>query len=351
MYVDTAFDIWNDLKERFSQTNAPNFFQLKQSITSLKQANNFVSVYFTLLKSLWDELDSLTYVQPCTCGTGSATTSRLQQDRAMEFLQGLHERFQAIRSQILLMDPFPNVTKIYSLVRQEEKQQEIQALSIPVPEAAALNITRLENKMDSRSRASNTKANRFGSYQKKGNGYDPRRGGKRPYCDHCKAFGHYRSTCYQLNGYPSQQLDPYVSQANNVNSEMVQPPMISPEQYNKLLAMLSSGSITPNSNLAGISLFSHSSSVWIVDSGATNHMCSSLSLFSSYHACSIVSSVKLPDGTDSPITHIGSVTISPTLQLQNVFYVPSFKFNLLSVSQLTKSHQYSVTFSDDSCVF
>ena len=51
----------------------------------------------------------------------------------MEFLQGLHDRFSAIRSQILLMDPFPSVAKIYSLVRQEEKQQEIDAMSFAFP--------------------------------------------------------------------------------------------------------------------------------------------------------------------------------------------------------------------------
>ena len=41
----------------------------------------------------------------------------------MEFLQGLHDRFSALCNQILLMDPFPNATKIYALVRQEAKQQ------------------------------------------------------------------------------------------------------------------------------------------------------------------------------------------------------------------------------------
>ncbi|KAJ6829909.1 uncharacterized protein M6B38_356785 [Iris pallida] len=56
----------------------------------------------------------------------------------MEFLQGLHDRFSAIRSQILLMEPFPSVAKIHNLVRQEEKQQEINAMMTPVPEAAAL---------------------------------------------------------------------------------------------------------------------------------------------------------------------------------------------------------------------
>ncbi|TXG53672.1 hypothetical protein EZV62_018928 [Acer yangbiense] len=60
----------------------------------------------------------------------------------MEFLQGIHDRFSAIHSQILLMDPFPSVARICSLVRQEEKQQEIHTLSNAIPEAAALNFQR-----------------------------------------------------------------------------------------------------------------------------------------------------------------------------------------------------------------
>ncbi|KAA8549575.1 hypothetical protein F0562_001407 [Nyssa sinensis] len=51
----------------------------------------------------------------------------------------LYDRIAAIRSQILLMEPFPSVVKMYSLVRQEEKQQEIHSLSCHVPNAVALN--------------------------------------------------------------------------------------------------------------------------------------------------------------------------------------------------------------------
>ena len=68
------------------------------------------------MKGLWDELNSFSIAEPCTCGHGKALATYLQQDRAMEFLQGIHERYSVLRSQILLMDPFLNVTKIYSLV-------------------------------------------------------------------------------------------------------------------------------------------------------------------------------------------------------------------------------------------
>ena len=84
-----------------------------------------VSLYFTKLKSLWDELNSVALVNPCILGNAKSILDQQNQDRAMEFLQGVHERFSAVRSQILLMDPFPSIQRIYNIVRQEEKQQEI----------------------------------------------------------------------------------------------------------------------------------------------------------------------------------------------------------------------------------
>ncbi|KAL5854728.1 hypothetical protein ACOSQ3_004595 [Xanthoceras sorbifolium] len=37
LYVETAAQIWTDLEDRFSQSNAPKIYQLKQSISTLKQ--------------------------------------------------------------------------------------------------------------------------------------------------------------------------------------------------------------------------------------------------------------------------------------------------------------------------
>ncbi|KAL5704940.1 hypothetical protein ACHQM5_023296 [Ranunculus cassubicifolius] len=217
LYADTAFEIWKDLADRFSQTNKPKIYQLKQSIASLKQENTTVSVYYTSLKSLWDELHSLSVVPICTCGHGSAISTQIQEDRAMEFLQGLHDRFSSIRSQILLMDPFPSVAKIHNMVRQEEKQQEINALATPVPEAAALSTQfNKNNHWNSNGKAfqrHSQPSSSHGKYSKNNGGTNPsqkgqqireyhRDGKPRPHCDYCDIPVHYRSTCFKLHGYP-----------------------------------------------------------------------------------------------------------------------------------------------------
>lgn len=122
LYAETAAQIWTNLKECFSQSNAPKIYQLKQSIIALKQEGISISLYFTQLKSLWNELNSIISIPSCICGPAKSFIDQQNQDRAMEFLQRLHDRFSAIRSQILLMDPFPSIQRIYNLVRQEEKK-------------------------------------------------------------------------------------------------------------------------------------------------------------------------------------------------------------------------------------
>lgn len=42
---------------------------------------------------------------------------------------GLNESYSSIRGQILSMEPIPSVTKAFSIVIQEEKQQEVGSAS------------------------------------------------------------------------------------------------------------------------------------------------------------------------------------------------------------------------------
>ena len=72
---------------------------------------------------------------------------------------------------------------------------------------------------------------------------------------------------------------------------------------------------------------------WVIDTGATDHIVHSVNLFTNFTAIS--TNVELPNGETVVVTHIGSISLSATLVLHNVLCVPSFSFNLLSVSQIT----------------
>jgi len=125
IYIDTCHGMWIDLKEHFSQKNGPRVFQLEKSISALSHDNYSVSSYFTQLKSLWDELSNYRPIPSCSCGGMKVVAEHYHQEYVYQLLMGLNESFAAIRGQILLMEPLPSVNKVFSMITQEEKQQEI----------------------------------------------------------------------------------------------------------------------------------------------------------------------------------------------------------------------------------
>ena len=67
IYFDSAVDVWNDLKERFSQSDLLRIAELQEEIYGLKQGSQTVTDYFTSLKSIWEELDNYRPMASCTC--------------------------------------------------------------------------------------------------------------------------------------------------------------------------------------------------------------------------------------------------------------------------------------------
>ena len=88
---------------------------------------------------------------------------------------------------------------------------------------------------------------------------------------------------------------------------------------------------------------------WIIDSGATHHVCNDISLFDSSIAVQNVR-VTLPTGITVPIDRVGSVILSKDVKLLNVLFVPTFRYNLLSVSAFTDTLSLSMVFTPDACI-
>ncbi|XP_048234776.1 uncharacterized protein LOC125371039 [Ricinus communis] len=95
------FDVWEDLKDKFSQSDIHRLCDLQEEIYGFKQNNLSVNDYYTHLKMLWDELSSFRPIP--------------------KFLKGLNENFSVVKSQIKLMDPLPPINKVFSMVLQHER--------------------------------------------------------------------------------------------------------------------------------------------------------------------------------------------------------------------------------------
>ena len=90
------------------------------------------------------------------------------------------------------------------------------------------------------------------------------------------------------------------------------------------------------------------SHVWVIDTGASDHIVCSVSMLTSITSISHYV-VKLPNGESATVTHVSTVQLSAQFTLHNVLCVLSFTFNLLSVNKLIKHLPFCLVFLSQFC--
>ncbi|KAJ0947166.1 putative RNA-directed DNA polymerase [Helianthus annuus] len=105
-------------------------------------------------------------------------------------------------------------------------------------------------------------------------------------------------------------------------------------------------------NCAGMmaSNSSNSSTNWIIDTGASDHMCHDELLFTNLQTLSKPFLIGLPNGQNITINKIRIVHLTQDIVLQHVLIVPQFKHNLLSVSRICHDTHGILYFTDQSCM-
>lgn len=239
----------------------------------------------------------------------------------MNFLVGLNESFHVTRSQILLMDPLPPISRVFSLLVQEENQR-------------SLSVSTSNNHLL-------TMATRTDINKKSGNVYKKR---ERPLCTHCGLNGHTVDTCYKLHGYPpgykTKTRLPKINGVNMVNSEGSHEQTSDPEfqnllqnlnhhQYQQLSQIFSTQSHPTTSNnvlpsdgptnitccvsapatKTGNLLPNTTYQSWIIDSGASRHICNDKNFFLSLKSVAHTS-ILLPDNTSFPVKLVGTIHLT-----------------------------------------
>ncbi|XP_058746040.1 uncharacterized protein LOC131618902 [Vicia villosa] len=200
LWIDTAAGVWKNLQVRFSHSDIFRISDIQEDLYKFRQGTLDVSNYFTQLKVLWDELEtyrpipSCTCAIPCSCGASASIRSYRDQDYVIRFLKGLNEKFTHSKSQIMMMNPLPDIDKAFSLVIQQEREMNY-AISVVAPvagnadESIALNV--------SQDAQSNKTYPHKGKYQ----GVAGARGSNR-ICTHCGRTNHTVDTCFIKHGYP-----------------------------------------------------------------------------------------------------------------------------------------------------
>jgi len=90
---------------------------------------------------------------------------------------------------------------------------------------------------------------------------------------------------------------------------------------------------------------------WIIDLGTTDYMTCDPHKFINFFPNSSKTAIINANGISSPIEGIGTISLSPSLSISDVLFVPTLNCNLFSFSKLTKSHSCVALFYPTHCVF
>ncbi|KAL0457892.1 UNVERIFIED_CONTAM: hypothetical protein Slati_0416400, partial [Sesamum latifolium] len=121
--------------------------------------------------------------------SNKAKQEEIEEDHLMQFLMGLSEPYDNIRSQILVLDPLPSVNKAYSMILRVKRQRRVNMEYADVNENSAM----LARGQDYRQK----------NFVKKRGIVDK----KSMTCDYCNKIGHDRDTCFRLHGIPEWYKD------------------------------------------------------------------------------------------------------------------------------------------------
>lgn len=163
------------------------FFKSKKLLSVLQQGSLDISAYYTKLRTLWDELKDYQPVSSCNCGAMKEWTCYHNQECVMQFIMGLNESFSQVRAQVLMLDPLPVISKVFSLVMQEERQRSIY-------QGGSKEF--MDRQLDSTSHVSIV-----GGTKRYLNNRGNKEGRAELLCSHCGYTNHTVEKCFKLHGY------------------------------------------------------------------------------------------------------------------------------------------------------
>ena len=190
------------------------------------------------MRIIWDEWESYrpdpicSCDLKCVCDVLTSVMERKQQDCIMQFLRGLNDQFNTVRSNVLMMDPLPNIAKVLSYAIQQERQISSNELigSISLINAAGINSLNSrpsctyygkDNHIIDICYRNNGFSHNYASRGGKGTQSNPGRGNSgvkgNKVCTYCGFLNHTVDDCYKKHGYPPRHKL-YKVQNPNINN-------------------------------------------------------------------------------------------------------------------------------------
>ncbi|KAF7826368.1 Cysteine-rich RLK (receptor-like protein kinase) 8 [Senna tora] len=370
IHCDSALALWKELEERFGTSCGPQLYHIQREMVTTEQGTDTVTKYWNRLHKWWDEWTRLSpsprcHCGKCTCEVNKRLEEKESSSKLMQFLMGLSQSFDALRGQILNLDPMPAVNRAYNMAIQLKRQREVNlnyggnSLGTNISEGAKM-VMLTKGARNEGNKRRETKEEKYAKY-----------------CEHCHMNGHLKYTCFKLQGYPDwykelKKKNPNIKKPSHLaatiaDSPLEAPPLENGDQGNhvsvlsmlvKELSKAMKGGASEFVNFAQLGNFAGNMNnsnknyrnSWIVDTGASSHICYQKSIMHDIKPLPKTLKMHLPTGHTVNVLETGSVRIKAEIELTNVLYIPSFKYNLLSVNRLAKDLNINIIFDSQQCL-
>ena len=105
LFSTSSRQIWLDLEQRFGQSDGTNSSKSRKTCT-ISQGNQDIATYFTEIKKVWDEHDSMLFVPTCSCDINCATDvydqKMKEKEQLTQLLVGLNDVYTGVRGNICI---------------------------------------------------------------------------------------------------------------------------------------------------------------------------------------------------------------------------------------------------------
>ncbi|KAJ0779316.1 putative RNA-directed DNA polymerase [Helianthus annuus] len=227
VYSKTASEVWNELKETYDKVDGSIVFDLYQRINSFSQNGMSVAEYYHKLNIMWKQMDQILQIPVCTCNASKQYNDFSHLIKLMQFLMGLDNVYQSVRTNLLIKDPLPSVKEAFSIISREESHRN-----------SNVNVSKEQN---------------VGFFAKTNSVIDNRKKISKSLnqnlkCSHCNKVGHNIDKCFEIIGYPPWIKNKFsqgkkqivsnnvVSDSSEVDKNVVS--SLTVDQVSKLLSLL-----------------------------------------------------------------------------------------------------------------
>ncbi|KAM0071898.1 putative RNA-directed DNA polymerase [Helianthus debilis subsp. tardiflorus] len=259
VFSKLASEVWTDLKESFCRVDGSVVYDLYKKINNVSQNGTTVAEYYNKLTTMWKQFDAMLHLPTCSCQAAKDFNDFSTLIKLMQFLMGIDDVYQSVRTNLLTREPLPTVKVAFSIISREESH---------------------------RMSSTGSKGQNVSFVSKPNQTFDSRRKGNRGSnsvlkCTHCNMLGHTVDRCFEIIGYPpgfkrkpnnnNQTNKANMANSNKANSVTSMSSSVgnsglpfTPEQIAKLLSLVGekNGSEVQSQNAGGFQ-FKESPDEWL----------------------------------------------------------------------------------------